>query len=104
MVKVLEKVAGTLNFTCQALPMAKPFLHHLYALQYARGDNKTPRKMPGAMVDDLCMFHSFLHQDSPYFVKTVLFKNLLGLNFNPEDIRADAAGGTKGFGCWCNGH
>ena len=43
-VKDLEKVAGLLNFTCQALPMAKPFLHRLYALQYAGGTTRVPEK------------------------------------------------------------
>ncbi len=96
LVKALEKAAGMLNFTCQVLPVAKPFLHHLYTLQYAKGDNKTLRKMSHKAVADLRMFQTFLQQDSPYFVRMVLFKNLLGLNFNPVDIRAE--------GRCCGGH
>ena len=103
-VKDLEKAAGTLNFACQALPAGCPFLAHIYALQYARGDHHMPRKIPRAIYDDLLMFWEFLSPDSPIFVRTVPFLRRLGQEKQPVDIKVDASGSSKkGFGCWCDG-
>ena len=108
-VKHIQKVAGSLNFLCQALPAGKPFLHSLYALtrgspgKSAKGGHH--RRISQEVFDDLLMFKEFLQETAHLKVKTVPFLVRLSIDNDQVLLYADSAGARdKGFGCRYQNH
>ena len=100
MVKDLERCTGVLNYACQAIPVARPWLQLTYALQWISGDHVTDRTISTLVMKDLTMFKSFL-EGKDYFVKSVPFLDRLGKIYSPLEIKADAAGNPLlGLGCF----
>ena len=103
-VKQIQKVAGSLNFLCQALPAGRPFLCSLYrATRTAKGDKRrggNHRRLNFETYEDLKMFKTFLKENAHVKVKTVPFLNRLNIDNDKIEMYADAAGAAdKGIGC-----
>ena len=103
-VKMIQKVAGSLNFICQALPAGRPFLCSIYRLtRYPTGVRRASghhRRISTEVEDDLKMFRSFLQESAAVSVKTVPFLNKLKVFDHSIQLFADAAGGKK-LACAC---
>ena len=103
-VKKIQKVAGSLNFICQALPAGKPFLHSLYTLTKSSGcsirKSGHHRCINKQTYLDLQMFHSFLASNVHLSIKSVPFLSCLAIDNDHIELLADATGAPdKGFGC-----
>ena len=99
-VKDLEHCAGVLNYACQAIPVGRPWLQSIYALQWVSGDHITDRTISKLVMQDLTMFKSFLESDTD-FVKSVPFLDRLGVIHSVVEIKADASGNPSlGLGCF----
>ena len=103
-VKQIQKVTGSLNFLCQALPMGRPFLCSLYhATRMANGEKRLGgkhRRLNNETYHDLKMFQMFLKENAHMTVKMVPFLNRLNIDNDKIEMFADAAGAAdKGIGC-----
>ena len=61
-IKDLEKCMGILNYSCQAIPIGRPWLQSCYALQWAVNDNISDRTVLDKVAKDLLMFKSFFRK------------------------------------------
>ena len=109
MVKKIQKVAGSLNFICQPLPVGTPFLHSLYSLTKTANSKKRRaghyRKINKETYQDLQMFQGFLDENTHLSVKTVPFLSHLAIDNNQIHLFANAASAAdKGFGCTFGNH
>ena len=107
-VKKIQKLAGSLNFICQALPVGHPFLCSLYRLTRGPTRHKAKsgnhRKIMVETFHDLVMFQSFLDQTAHISRYSIPFIDKLELVSSEAEFYADAAGAAdKGLGC-CYGH
>ena len=105
MVKKIQKVAGHLNFICQAIPAGRTFLSDLYTLvapQYPGQivKNSHHKCITKQIHDNMCMFKQFLDNMHPANQCSIPF--LVRREIFNQDIElfVDSAG-TKnlGFGC-----
>ena len=113
-VKRIQKLAGKLNFICQALPAGRPFIQSLYKLTRSTKVGKPVmqhhhRRLSVEVVADLCMFRSFLMESALEKEKTVPFLRRLGIYSTDIQLFADAAGASqRAVACvfktsWCQG-
>ena len=102
----IQKLAGHLNFLCQALLAGHPYLASLYALtatppgsyKVARAGHQ--RRLKKETVEDLMMFRSFLLESAHQYMKTVPFLVWKKVFDEQLQLSADAAGSFfLGFGC-----
>ena len=105
-IKMIQKLAGSLNFICQALPAGKPFLQGLYKLTRAAKPGQVVkqhhhRRVPKEVVEDLLMFKSFLQECAAERVKSVPFLSRLGIFNTQLELYADAAGNFAAGGAAC---
>ena len=81
MVKMIQKMVGSLNFICQAIPAGKLFLASLYRLTHMRDSDQHKmghhRCNNKETCDDLKIFESFLQVDPDQKMRTVPFLNKL---------------------------
>ena len=110
--KTIQKVAGSLNFICAAIPAGRAFLADLYKLirpQEGKANPTHHRRITRPVYEDMKMFKSFLvdcaeekFRSIPFLVKNQIFNEQI-------ELYADSAGsGALGFGCvfgneWCAG-
>lgn len=103
-VKDIQKLAGSLNFICAAIPAGRVFIADLYKL--IRSPDGKPvkqqhhRRISRSIYEDLCIFKTFLEEcaDERYRSIPFLIKQKI---FNEEiQLFADSAGAAElGFGC-----
>ena len=108
LVQDLQKLAGHLNFMCQAIPTGRAFLSGIYALLAPRNHEVVcpghHRCLNKETHDDLVMFHSFFDEMSPEHHRSVLFMIRHGVSASSIIFYADSAGASNlGFGC-CYGN
>ena len=104
-VKTVQKLAGSLNFICQALPAGRPFLVSLYRMIRTRGGAKLKaghhRRISNETSNDLNMFRSFIQANAHLKIQSVPFLNHLNIDSDDIQLYADAAGAEdKGLGCF----
>ena len=108
-VKKIQKVAGSLNFICAAIPAGRVFIADLYKLTRAK-DGATAkqshhRRISREVYEDLLVFRTFLDEHAkpqyrsiPFLVKQQVFQEEL-------QLFADASGAAgNGFGCVFQNH
>ena len=88
-VKMIQKMAGSLNFICQAIPVGKPFLASLYHLtRTANGSRRKMghhRRLSKETYEDLKMFEAFLQMEldqprtGPFLNKVNIFNSEIEL-------------------------
>ena len=103
-IKKIQKLAGSLNFRCAAIPVDKVFIANLYKLtRTPAGEPKQAshhRRIPKSVYEDLLVFRTFLvecaqekYRSIPFLVKQKYFNEEL-------QLFADASGARlNGFGC-----
>ena len=102
-IKKIQKLAGSLNFICTAIPAGKVFLNDLYRLTCSQDGKPHPshhRRIPKKVCEDLLIFKSFLEdcgkeefRSIPFMVKNQVYQHEI-------ELYSDAAGSEdKGFGC-----
>ena len=103
-IKKIQKLAGSLNFICAAIPAGKVFIADLYKLTRAPTGEPKPashhRRIPKSVYEDLLVFRTFLvecaqekYRSIPFLVKQKRFNEEL-------QLFADASGAkANGFGC-----
>ena len=104
MVKTVQKLAGSLNFICQALPVGRPFLASLYRMTRSKTGSKLKighhRRISNKTSNDLQMFRSFIVSNANISVQSVPFLCRLEIYSDDIELFADAAGSAdKGLGC-----
>ena len=104
-VQSIQKLAGHLNFICQAIPVGRVFLGSLYALTaLTHGEKVRPghhRRLNKALHDDLGMFRKFLAKTNE-FNRTIPFMIRQEIDASSIEFYADSAGSKNlGFGCIC---
>ena len=102
-VKKLQKLAGSLNFICAAIPAGKVFLASLYKLTRSDKGQVNPshhRRVTKEVYQDLIMFKSFLqecaeerYRNRPFMIKQEKFKDQIQFYTNTANLV------TRGFGC-----
>ena len=108
-VKELQKITGTLNFLCKAVPSGRPFLRRLYDLQ-AKAVPASLRHLPGVKANpkfkirldkgatkDLVMWLRFLQTDSMSIHREVPF---IGCKQGPLLFTDVGRNPRLGFGCY----
>ena len=108
LVQDLQKLAGHLNFMCQAIPMGRAFLSGIYALLSLRNSEVMHpghhRQLNRETHDDLMMFHSFFDEMSPEHHRLVPFMIKCGVSAASIRFYVDSAGASNlGFSC-CYGN
>ena len=103
-VKDIQKLAGHLNFICQAIPAGRTFMSGLYSLLAPSQGEKVRsghhRRLNKIIHDDLVMFRSFLCEVAPEAHRSIPF--LVKRNVMAEDIQLFAdASGNKMLGVSC---
>ena len=102
MVKEVQKMVGSLNFICQALPAGRPFLCNLYRLtKTAAGIKCKPghrRRISAETVRDLEVFVHFLSKSCPATENTFPFLNRLKITSKEIQLFTDASGNPN-LGC-----
>ena len=102
--KEIQKVAGSLNFICTAIPASKVFIVDLYKLLRAPDGSKCKqghhRRILWSVYEDMLVFHTFLVECSQERYRSIPFL-IKDKRFNEEiQLFADAAGAKDlGFGC-----
>ena len=100
-VKLIQKVCGSLNFICQALPAGKPFLMDLYKLTRGVGKLGHNRHVSASIDRDMQIFQEFLMESSHVSVKTVPFLCRLNVHSSSIELYSNAAGAAHlGWGCF----
>ena len=102
-IRQIQKVAGTLNFICQALPAGKLFMNSLYSLTHGKAgkvQGHHRKRISQEVYNDLSMFKQFLHECAHLSVKYVPFLIKLGVHSNSLQLYSDSAGREdRGLGC-----
>ena len=105
-VRDIQKLAGHLNFICQALPAGRPFLASLYRLTASKpGVAKQvraghQRRINQETAADLRMFQRFLQEKADISEHSVPFLNRIATFQDSVQLFADSAGNSHlGFGC-----
>ena len=103
-IKLIQKLAGHLNFICQAIPVGLTFMCGLYSLIAPTHGEKVKtghhRRLNKDMHDDLEMFLSFLGELQPSFCRTIPFLVRRDLQDDQIMLFADASGSNRlGIGC-----
>ena len=102
--KEIQKVAGSLNFICAAIPAGKVFIADLYKLLRAPDGSKRKqghhRRITRSVYEDMLVFRTFLVECSQERFRSIPFM-VREKRFNAEiQLFADAAGAKElGFGC-----
>ena len=102
--KEIQKVAGSLNFICAAIPAGKVFLADLYKLLRAPDGSKRKqghhRRISRPVYEDMLVFRTFLVECSQERFRSIPFL-IKDKRFNEElQLFADSAGAKGlGFGC-----
>ena len=102
--KEIQKVAGSLNFICAAIPAGKVFIADLYKLLRAPDGSKRKqghhRRIPRSVYEDMLVFRTFLVECAQERFRSIPFL-IKDKRFNEEiQLFADAAGASDlGFGC-----
>ena len=99
-VKKIQKVAGHLNFICQAIPAGRTFLTDLYTLvapQYPRQivKNSHHKCINKQIHDDMCMFKQFLDDMHPVKQRSIPFLVWRELFNQDIELFADSVGTQK---------
>ena len=108
-VKRIQKLAGHLNFICQAVPAGRTFMCGLYSLLAPVHGEKVKtghhRRINMEMHDDLVMFLNFLDEMHPRFERTIPFLIHRDLQDFQVEFFADASGAPSlGLGCIYGNH
>ena len=103
-IKFMQKLAGALNFICQALPAGCPFLSSLYYLTRNRQGNRLKignhKWVLKEVALDMRMFQSFIDANAHECIQTVPFLHRLHIASDEIQLFANAAGAQdKGLGC-----
>ena len=102
-VKAIQKLAGSLNFLCAAIPAGKVFLSSLYKLTRSPDGKNHPshhRRISHEVYQDLLIFKTFLQDCGKEEYRSIPF--LVKKDVYNHDIQlfADSSGAAdKGFGC-----
>ena len=106
-IKTIQKLAGHLNFICQAIPAGKVFMAGLYSLLAPRNNERVRsgynRRLNLQLRDDLLMFAGFLQELALQFNRSIPF--MIHRNVEASEIQfyADSAGHPAlGLGCTYN--
>ena len=102
-VKKIQKLAGSLNFLCAAVPARKVFLRSLYRLTRSPDGKTHPshhRRILKEVYEDMLIFKTFLQDcgkeefcSIPFLIKKDVYNHKL-------QLFANSSGATdKGFGC-----
>ena len=103
-VKEIQKVAGSLNFICSAIPAGKVFIADLYKLTRNQDGSKAKnchhRRISKTVYEDLLVFRTFLVECSQERYRSIPFL-IKEKKFNEEiQLFADSTGASNlGFGC-----
>ena len=102
-IKKIQKLAGSLNFLCAAIPAGKVFLSSLYKLTRSPTGIPNPshhKRITREVYEDLLVFQTFLQDCGKEEFRSIPFLIRRDV-FNTElQFLADASGASdKGFGC-----
>ena len=105
-VKELQKVSGSLNFLCHAIPAGKPFLMSMYKLTRGSVPEEVHlqlthhRRLSAVVCQDLQVFRSFLVKTAQEKYNSIPFPVKLQVEATTLQFFADAASSKKlGLGC-----
>ena len=104
-VKDIQKVAGSLNFICSAIPAGKPFLCALHQLTRSCHGKRIcsghHRRISREVYEDLSMFCTFLVECAEKKYHSIPFPIKLNIFNSDIQLFADSNGSAEnGFGCW----
>lgn len=108
-VKDIQKVAGSLNFICAAIPAGRVFIADLFKLIRSKDGEQVKqshhRRISREVYEDLLVFRTFLNEHAKPEFRSIPFLVKQQVTQESLELFADASGAKgNGFGCVFGSH